>query len=223
MVSNSPIVRFEEVTKLYPPDITALDRVSFSVERGEFVFITGPSGAGKTTLLNLILRSEIPSQGEVYVEGQPLSRLKPRHVPSLRRRIGIIFQDFKLLVDRTALENVALALEVQGLSLREGRHRALATLEAVGLKGKENKYPPQLSGGERQRVAIARAIVNRPALLLADEPTGNLDPRLAEEIIELFEELNARGTSIILATHNQSLFIERHRRVLVLDSGRLIN
>ncbi|QIJ72873.1 cell division ATP-binding protein FtsE [Thermosulfuriphilus ammonigenes] len=217
------MVRFEEVTKLYPPDITALDRVSFSVERGEFVFITGPSGAGKTTLLNLILRSELPSQGEVYVEGRPLSRLKPRHVPGLRRRIGIIFQDFKLLVDRTALENVALALEVQGLSLREGRHRALATLEAVGLKGKENKYPPQLSGGERQRVAIARAIVNRPALLLADEPTGNLDPRLAEEIIELFEELNARGTSIILATHNQSLFIERHRRVLVLDSGRLIN
>ncbi|WP_456432397.1 cell division ATP-binding protein FtsE [Thermosulfuriphilus sp.] len=217
------MVRLDRVSKFYPPDIMALREVSFEVERGEFLFITGPSGAGKSTLLNLILRRECPTEGEIYVEGIPISSLRRGQLPGLRRRIGVVFQDFKLLADRTVLENVALALEAQGISLRQGRARVLATLEAVGLKGKENKYPLQLSGGERQRVAIARAVVNRPALLLADEPTGNLDPRLAEEIMDLFEELNSRGTTVILATHNQSLFIERHRRVLVLDSGRLIN
>ncbi len=217
------ILTLERVSKVYEPNITALDEVSFSVKRGEFLFITGPSGAGKSTLLNLIFRAEKPTSGEIYFEGRPLSSLKKKEVPFFRRKIGFVFQDFKLLENRSVFENVAISLEIQGIGEDEIRRRVLKILERLGLSGKETQPVRQLSGGEKQRVALARAIVNRPKLLLADEPTGNLDSRRTEEVMEIFEDLNAEGTTIILATHDEALYAERHRRVLVLDQGRLLN
>ncbi len=219
----SSILRVEKVSKIYEPHIKALEDVSFSVEKGEFLFITGPSGAGKSTLLKLIFREERPTTGEIFFENRPVSKLSRQEIPFLRRKIGVVFQDFKLLESRTVFENVALALEILGLSPGEIKKRVLRVLEAVGLSGKEKQLAKQLSGGEQQRVALARAVVNNPKLLLADEPTGNLDARRTEEVMELFEDLNARGTTIILATHDEALYVERHRRVLVLDQGRLLN
>ena len=217
------ILRLDRVSKLYEPNILALDQVSFSVEKGEFLFITGPSGAGKSTLLKLIFRAERPSSGEIFFEGRPLSSYARREIPFLRRQIGFVFQDFKLLSQRTVFENVAIPLEVMGVSEEEIKRRVLNILDQVGLSGKENQIVKQLSGGEQQRVALARAVINRPRLLLADEPTGNLDSRRTEEVMEIFEDLNAQGTTIILATHDESLFVDRHRRVLLLDEGRLLN
>ncbi len=219
----NPILRLDKVTKIYDPHIKALDEVSFSVEKGEFVFITGPSGAGKSTLLKLLFRAERPTTGEIFFEGKALSRLPRREVPFLRRRIGVVFQDFKLLESRTVFENVALALEILGLPSGEIKKRVLAVLEAVGLIGKEKQLARQLSGGEKQRVALARAVVNKPKLLLADEPTGNLDARRTEEVMELLEDLVAQGTTVLLATHDEALYVDSHRRVLVLDQGRLLN
>ncbi len=217
------ILRLERVSKVYEPNITALDEISFSVEKGEFLFITGPSGAGKSTLLNLIFRAEKPTSGEIYFEGRPLSSYARKEIPFLRRKIGVVFQDFKLLENRTVFENVAISLEIQGVSEGEIRRRVLKILERLGLSGRETQPVRQLSGGEKQRVALARAVINRPRLLLADEPTGNLDSRRTEEVMEIFEDLNAEGTTIILATHDEALYVERHRRVLVLDQGRLLN
>ncbi len=217
------ILRLERVSKFYEPHIRALDDVSFSVEKGEFLFVTGPSGAGKSTLLNLIFRSERPTSGEIFFEGRPLSSYKRSEIPHLRRQISFVFQDFKLLSQRTVFENVAIPLEVLGLPEAEIRRRVFTVLEQVGLSGRERQPVRQLSGGEKQRVALARAVINRPRLLLADEPTGNLDARRTEEVMEIFEELNAQGTTIILATHDEALFVDRHRRVLVLEEGRLLN
>ncbi len=217
------ILRLDRVSKVYEPNIPALDEVSFSVSKGEFLFITGPSGAGKSTLLNLIFRAEKPTSGEIYFEGRPLSSYQRKEVPFLRRKIGVVFQDFKLLENRTVFENVAIPLEIQGVSEGEIRRRVLKILERLGLSGRETQPVRQLSGGEKQRVALARAVINRPRLLLADEPTGNLDSRRTEEVLEIFEDLNAEGTTIILATHDEALYVERHRRVLVLDQGRLLN
>ncbi len=217
------ILRFEKVSKVYEPGIIALEDISFSVRRGEFLFITGPSGAGKSTLLNLIFRAERPTTGEIYFEGRPLSAYKRKEIPFLRRKIGVVFQDFKLLENRTVFENVAISLEIQGLTEGEIRRRVLRMLARLGLGGRENQPVRQLSGGEKQRVALARAVVNRPRLLLADEPTGNLDARRSEEVMEIFEDLNAEGTTIIFATHDEALYADRHRRVLVLDRGRLLN
>jgi len=219
----SEILRFERVTKVYPPRIRALEAVSFSVKKGEFIFLTGPSGAGKSTLLNLIFRSERPTSGEIYFHGRPLSSYSRKEIPLLRRQISFVFQDFKLLPQRTIFENVAIPLEVLGVPEKEIKSRVLMVLEQVGLTGRERQLVKQLSGGEKQRVALARAVVNRPRLLLADEPTGNLDAKRTEEVMEIFEDLNARGTTIIFATHDEALFIDRHRRVLVLDEGRLLN
>ena len=217
------ILRFERVSKVYEPNITALEDISFSVRRGEFIFVTGPSGAGKSTLLNLIFRAEKPTTGEIYFEERPLSAYKRKEIPFLRRKIGVVFQDFKLLENRTVFENVAISLEIQGFTEGEIRRRVLRILARLGLNGREEQPVRQLSGGEKQRVALARAVVNRPRLLLADEPTGNLDARRSEEVMEIFEDLNAEGTTIIFATHDEALYADRHRRVLILEQGRLLN
>ncbi|WP_082863456.1 cell division ATP-binding protein FtsE [Thermodesulfatator autotrophicus] len=217
------ILRLERVSKVYKPNIRALEDISFRVAKGEFIFITGPSGSGKSTLLNLIFRAEKPTSGEIFFEGRPLSSFSRKEIPYLRRKIGFVFQDFKLLENRTVFENVAISLEIQDIPEGEIKYRVLKILKRLGLEGKESQLVRQLSGGEKQRVALARAVINRPRLLLADEPTGNLDARRTEEVMEIFEDLNAEGTTIILATHDQSLFVDSHRRVLVLDEGRLLN
>ncbi|OAG28475.1 cell division ATP-binding protein FtsE [Thermodesulfatator autotrophicus] len=217
------MLRLERVSKVYKPNIRALEDISFRVAKGEFIFITGPSGSGKSTLLNLIFRAEKPTSGEIFFEGRPLSSFSRKEIPYLRRKIGFVFQDFKLLENRTVFENVAISLEIQDIPEGEIKYRVLKILKRLGLEGKESQLVRQLSGGEKQRVALARAVINRPRLLLADEPTGNLDARRTEEVMEIFEDLNAEGTTIILATHDQSLFVDSHRRVLVLDEGRLLN
>jgi cell division transport system ATP-binding protein len=197
--------------------------VSLAVERGEFVFVTGPSGAGKTTLLRLMLRQELPTSGQIVVDGRNVGALPASRVPDLRRRIGVVFQDFKLIRRKTVLENVAYVLNVAGVPRREQRHRAYDALRSVGLNHRLAALPAVLSGGEQQRVAIARAVVDRPALLLADEPTGNLDPDLALEIMRLFREINARGTTVVVATHDRAMIRRMQRRTLVLQHGRLVD
>jgi cell division transport system ATP-binding protein len=215
------MIRLYNVQKKYDPDVSALRDISLEVERGEFVFITGPSGAGKTTLLRLLLRQELPSSGQVIVNGRNVGALPPSKIPDLRRTIGVVFQDFKLIHRKTALENVAYVLNVAGLSRTEQRRRAYNALRSVGLNHRLSALPPVLSGGEQQRVAIARAVVNEPALLLADEPTGNLDPDLAIEIMRLFREINARGTTVVVATHDRDLIQRMQRRTVVLEQGRI--
>jgi cell division transport system ATP-binding protein len=191
------------------------------VERGEFVFLTGPSGAGKTTLLRLLFRDEVPTSGQVLVNNENLASMEPGRVPYLRRQIGVVFQDFKLLRRKTVFENVAYATQVIGLPPKEQRRRTYHVLEMLALNHRLRNYPEQISGGEQQRVAIARALVNRPLLLLADEPTGNLDPDLSLQIVELFKDINAQGTTVLLATHDRDLIKRMARRVLTLTHGRL--
>jgi len=221
LIEDSHIVELKKVSKVYPPNISALKNITFSIKRGEFVFLTGPSGAGKTTLLKLLFRAEEPSAGEIWIDGIDVSSINRSQLPFLRRKIGVVFQDFKLLKDRTVLENVGLSLEIMGYGRKQIERRVRQILKAVGLKGKEDTCVAQLSGGEQQRVAIARAVVNRPSILLADEPTGNLDKQRTKEVVELLEELNAMGTTIVLATHDESLFKNTHRRVLHLKDGHL--
>jgi len=221
MIEDSFILELKKVSKVYPPNIPALKDISFKVKRGEFVFLTGPSGAGKTTLLKLLFRAEKASSGEIWIEGLEVGSITRGQLPFLRRKIGVVFQDFKLLQDRTVLENVGLSLEIMGYGRKQIERRVKQILKAVGLEGKENICVAQLSGGEQQRVAIARAVINRPSILLADEPTGNLDKKRTKEVIELLEELNAMGTTIILATHDDTLFKNTHRRVLFLKDGHM--
>jgi len=216
------MIRVHRLSKVYPGGVTALQDVSLDVERGEFVFLTGPSGAGKTTLLRILLRQELPSDGQIVVHGRNLRALPASKVPEHRRGIGVVFQDFKLIPRKTALDNVAYVLNVVGLSGSEQRRRAHLALKSVGLSHRLAAYPPALSGGEQQRVAIARAVVNEPDLLLADEPTGNLDPDLAVEIMRLFREINARGTTVIVATHDRDLIQRMQRRTIVLDHGTVV-
>jgi cell division transport system ATP-binding protein len=209
------------VYKQYDRESSALADVTFTVDDGEFCFLTGPSGAGKTTLLKLVFREELPSQGQILVGGRNVTAIPDRHIHELRRSIGVVFQDFKLLKRKTVLENVAFVLRMLGVPAREQKRRAFLALKAVGLHHKMHAYPLQLSGGEQQRVAIARALINEPMLLLADEPTGNLDPEMAEEIMALFGEVNARGTTVLVATHDRDMIQRMAKRVIALERGRV--
>jgi len=217
------MIQLFHVSKEYPGEPPALSDVSLDVEKGEFVFLTGPSGAGKSTLLKLIFCAEAPTAGQILLLGKNVARVAPAEVPWVRRHIGVVFQDFKLLRDRTIGENVALPLEVRGLADREIKKRVRALLRSVGLEHRADKFPPSLSGGEQQRVAVVRALAADPALLLADEPTGNLDPERTLEVMELLAAANARGTTVLIATHDRTLLERYKRRVVVLERGRLVS
>jgi cell division transport system ATP-binding protein len=217
------LIQFFHVSKCYPGgQSAALQDVSFEIERGQFVFLTGASGAGKTTLLRLVFREEVPSEGHILVGGRNVSAMPRSKIPYLRRTIGVIFQDFKLIPRRTVFENVAYLPRILGLDHGQQRRLAYDTLRRVGLAHRLNAFPPELSGGEKQRVAIARALINEPEILLADEPTGNLDPDLSREILELLLEVHVRGTTVVVATHDRELIASLAKRVLVLDRGRLV-
>ncbi len=218
------IIEFDHVSKRYEGSRDALHDINFALDRGEMAFLTGHSGAGKSSLLRLIALIERPSSGRLSVYGKDLSKVKPRQVPFLRRNVGIVFQDHCLLDDRTVFDNVALPLIVSGqLEYAEIARRVRAALDKVGLLDKEKMNPLRLSGGEQQRVGIARAVVNRPPLLLADEPTGNLDPQLSEEIMTLFQQFNQVGVSVMIASHDLALIARMRKRVLTLKDGRLID
>lgn len=216
------MIQFHHVTKIYSGSTAALRDVSLEVPRGSFLFVTGPSGAGKSTLLRLILGVDRATQGQILVDGKNLTRMSHRQMAYLRRRIGFVFQDFKLLPDRTVMENVALALKVQGVPPKQMMHKAYQALRAVGLADKRDQKPLRLSGGEQQRVAIARALVTEPFLLLADEPTGNLDRVLSQEIMEQFLRIHETGTTILVATHNEGLIDFCGKDRIVLEKGRLV-
>ena len=208
---------------MYGRGIYALRDVSLTVEKGEFVFLTGPSGAGKSTLLRLLLRQELPTEGTVSVAGRDLAKLSPGQAQSYRRGLGFVFQDFKLIPAKTVHENVALVPRVLGATSVQQQRRTFQVLKWLGLQHRMNAYPLELSGGEQQRVAIARSLVNEPSLILADEPTGNLDPDLSLEIMNLFRDINARGTTVLVATHDRELMRHVGRRTLTLDHGRLVD
>lgn len=216
------MIKFANVSKTYIGGQVALQRVNFELKAGEMAFLTGHSGAGKSTILKLISLMERPSVGEVFINGHDLNQLRRKDIPYVRRDIGMIFQSHQLLMDRTIFDNVALPLVIEGYTRKQIVRRVSAALELVGLRNKQELSPKTLSGGEQQRVGIARAIVNNPPLLLADEPTGNLDPKLSLEIFHLFEELNNRGMSIFIATHDLGLIARLKHRTLTLDKGRMI-
>jgi len=216
------MIRFFHVTKKYRQGAQALSDVSAHIEKGEFVFLTGPSGAGKTTFLKMVFREDVPTSGQVIVHNDDVATMSARRIPYLRRQIGVVFQDFKLLPRKTVFENVAFATQVIGLPRKEQRVRTFQVLEMLGLNHRLHNYPEQVSGGEQQRMAIARALVNRPLILLADEPTGNLDPDLAKEIMGLFKDINSHGTTVIIATHDRDLIRRMSRRVIALDHGRVV-
>jgi cell division transport system ATP-binding protein len=216
------VIETHHLSKLYSRGLYALQDLSLTIDKGEFVFLTGPSGAGKSTLLRLLLVQERPSEGEVFVNGHDLTKLSRSQVQEYRRGIGFIFQDFKLIPTRTVFENVAFVLEVLGVPSSQQRRRAFQVLKWVGLQHRINAYPRDLSGGEQQRIAIARALVNDPALVLADEPTGNLDPDLSLEIMNLLREINAGGTTVLVATHDRELIRLVGRRTVTLDQGRVV-
>jgi cell division transport system ATP-binding protein len=215
------VIETDGLSKLYGRGVYALRDVSVRIERGDFVFLTGASGAGKSTLLRLILCQEKPTSGQLRVGGRNPSRFSARQVQAYRRSIGFVFQDFKLIPRKTVFENVAFVPRVLGLAGVQQSRRTFQVLKWVGLQHRMNAYPPELSGGEQQRVAIARALVNEPALVLADEPTGNLDPDLSLEIMNLFREINARGTTVVVATHDRELIRRVGRRAIMLDHGRV--
>jgi cell division transport system ATP-binding protein len=217
------VIEADHLSKLYGRGVYALRDVTVRIGRGEFVFLTGPSGAGKSTFLRLALCQETPSAGTLYVDRRNIVRLNRRQIQAYRRTVGFVFQDFKLIERRTVLENVAFVPRVLGLASVQQSRRSFQVLKWVGLQHRMNAYPPELSGGEQQRVAIARALVNDPVLILADEPTGNLDPDLSLEIMNLFREINARGTTVVVATHNRELIRRVSRRTLALEHGRLVD
>ena len=215
------MIHFYHVTKRFDAYSTALNDVTFHIDKGEFVFLTGPSGAGKSTLLKLILRQMRPTEGQIVVNGRNLNAMKRSHLPYFRREIGMVFQDFKLIERMTVFENLSFILTVLGLPPKEHKKKAYSALRAVSLHHKLNAYPLQLSGGEQQRVAIARALINDPLMLIADEPTGNLDPDLAQEVLEIFNSANLRGSTVLLATHDRDLIERSNRRVIALDHGKI--
>lgn len=216
------MLKFDQVSKRYPDAGDALLNVSFHLKQGEMAFLTGHSGAGKSTLLKLVAMMELCTRGQVIFDGQNLNKLKENQIPFIRRKLGLIFQDNKLLYDRTIFDNVALPLIISGVGHFEVAKRVRAALDKVGLLGKEKKYPLTLSGGEQQRVGIARAVVNKPKLILADEPTGNLDPELSAEVMHLLEQFQAVGVSVLIASHDIELLTQMGHRVLTLKQGQLI-
>jgi len=217
------LIQFFHVGKQYPGGQTALHDVTFDIPRGQFVFLTGASGAGKTTLLRMIFREEVPTTGQILVNGRNVSSIPRSKIPYLRRTIGVVFQDFRLIARKTIFENVTYLPRVLGVPLQEQKKLAYQALRRVGLAHRLNAFPPELSGGEQQRVAIARALINDPDILIADEPTGNLDPDLSWEILRLFLEVNLRGTTVILATHDRDTIQRVGRRVITLDSGTVLS
>ena len=216
------MIHFYHVTKRFDRYSTALQDVTFHIEKGEFVFLTGPSGAGKSTLLKLILRQMRPSEGQIIVNGRNLGAMKRSQLPYFRREIGMVFQDFKLIERMTVFENLSFILTVLNVPAKEHKKRTYQALRAVGLHHKLTAYPPQLSGGEQQRVAIARAMINDPLVLIADEPTGNLDPDLANDILQIFADANLRGSTVLLASHDRDLIARSSRRIIALDHGCIV-
>lgn len=212
----------KDVTKKYANGVTALKAITVNIERGEFVYIVGPSGAGKSTFVKLMYREVKPSNGQLIIDGQDLGELKEKEVPFLRRQIGVIFQDFKLLSKLTVYENIAFALEVIEEDPKKIRERVMEVLDLVGLKNRARSIPDELSGGEQQRVSIARAIVNKPKIVIADEPTGNLDPETSWEIMRIFEEINFRGTTIVMATHSKEIVNTIKKRVIAVERGTIV-
>ncbi|MBE7040977.1 MAG: cell division ATP-binding protein FtsE [Ruminococcaceae bacterium] len=214
------MIIFNNVSKVYDDNgAKALEDISFCIERGEFVFIVGPSGAGKSTLIKLLMHEETPTSGEVIINNVNVTGLKRKDIPYLRRNMGVVFQDFRLLPKKTVYENVSFAMEIIGASRRDIRRQVPNVLSMVGLSHKAKSYPSQLSGGEQQRVAVARALVNNPAFLIADEPTGNLNPKTAMEIVELLNEVNKRGTTVIMATHAKDIVDQMKKRVIAIEDG----
>jgi cell division transport system ATP-binding protein len=216
------LIETYHLSKLYSRGVYALRDLSLSIGKGEFIFLTGPSGAGKSTLLRLLLREDLPSEGELKVAGRDLSALSRSQVQSYRRTVGFVFQDFRLIPRFTVFQNVAFVMRVLGLPLATQQRKTFQVLKWVGLQHRMNAFPEELSGGEQQRIAIARALVNDPHLILADEPTGNLDPDLSLEIMNLFREINARGTTVVVATHDRELIRRTGRRSVTLDRGRIV-
>lgn len=217
------MVVLDHVTMQYPTGTKALDDVTFHINKGEFVFVVGSSGSGKTTLIKLLLKEMNPTSGEISVDDKQYSKLKRKEIPMLRRKIGVVFQNFRLLKDRTVFENVAFAQQVIEKTMREIRREVPATLTMVGLADRYKQFPKELSGGEQQRVALARAIVNQPEIILADEPTGNLDPKNSMEIMRLLEDINRRGTTVVVVTHNKDIVNLMQKRVITLKKGKIIS
>ncbi|MCK8060567.1 MULTISPECIES: cell division ATP-binding protein FtsE [unclassified Fusibacter] len=216
------MIRLIDVSKLYPNGVVALNHVSIDIEKGEFVFLVGQSGAGKSTFMKMLLKEEEPSSGKLMLDGEDVTKLHRRRIPFLRRKMGVVFQDFRLLPNKTVYENVAYAMEILGEKPREIRRHVPMILSMVGLSDKAKHYPNQLSGGEQQRVSIARAMINNPPLLIADEPTGNLDPDTSWEIMKLLRQINRRGTTIVMATHDKEIVDTMQKRVITLDKGNLV-
>ena len=215
------MIQLYHITKAFDKDAPALSDITVKIEKGEFVFFTGPSGAGKSTLLKIIFGAESPTSGQLIIDGRNYVRIPPAEIPLLRRRMGFVFQDFKLIPSKTVFENVALSLRVMGMSHPDIRKRVLRMLAYLKIQHRASFFPLQLSGGEQQRVAIARALVKEPAIVLADEPTGNLDPELSTEIMELFKDASSRGTTVVIATHDRSIIESMGKRTITLDAGRV--
>ena len=220
---NVPMIRMDQVSMQYSTGVDALCDVSIRIEKGEFVFVVGKSGSGKSTFIKLLLKELNPSEGRIFVAGRQVTNLSRKQVSLYRRQIGVVFQDFRLLKNKTVYENVEFAQQIIGMNKREIARNVAIMLEMVGLKGKENAYPGELSGGEQQRVAIARALINNPAILLADEPTGNLDPQMAWEIMMLLQEINKMGTTVVVVTHNNDVVDIMKKRVVTLDNGSIVS
>lgn len=216
------MLKMTDVSKVYPGGSVALQNVDIHIEPGEFVFVVGPSGAGKSTFIKMLFREVLPTTGSIFVNGVDILSLTPKEIPYMRRQLGIIFQDYRLLPDRTVYENVAFAMEVIETPRRKIKRRVLNVLDLVGLRHRADAYPNELSGGEQQRIAIARAIVNDPIMVIADEPTGNLDPETSWDIMEIFKEINAEGTTIVMATHDKEIVDAMGKRVIAIEDGNIV-